>query len=83
MSRYQTINQPITVLGVYTNGQFVPKKFRWGQRVLHIDSITLTANTTDGGTKQRLVSVVSGSEVYRLRFDREQEKWWLEEIWVE
>lgn len=83
MATYERINEPIDVVGSYTHGHFTPKKFRWGQRVLHIDQITLQSDIKDGGVKKRLVSVAVGAELYRLEFNRDSEQWWLREVWVE
>lgn len=83
MSHYQTIHEKISVVGVYQHSHFTPKKFRWGQRVLRIDQITLQSDVKDGGIRQRFISVMVGQEVYRLCFNRETEEWWVEEIWIE
>ena len=83
MSEYQTIHEKISIVGVYANGHFIPKKFRWGERVLRIDQITLQSDVKDGGIRQRFISVMVNNEVYRLCFNRETEDWWVEEVWVE
>ncbi len=80
---YQTVDEAIDVIGSYSHGKFVPKKFRWGKRVLVVDQITLQSDTKDGGVRKRLVSVVVDKEVYRLEFNRESEQWYLREMWVE
>jgi len=71
------------MVGSYTQGHFKPRKFRWHSRILPIDQITLQSDVKDGDVKKRLFSVVVGSEVYRLEFNRDSEQWWLKEIWVE
>lgn len=83
VSHYQVINEPIAVVGSYDQGRFTPYKFRWGRRVLPIETITLQAETRDGGVKKRLLSILSGNDLYRLEFNRESEEWYLREIWVE
>jgi hypothetical protein len=80
---YQTIAESVSVAGVYHQGSFVPKKFKWRHRTLSIDEITLVSDVTDGGVKKRLYGVVVANEVYRLEFDRDNENWLLAEIWVE
>lgn len=80
---YQIIHEQIEVAGVYNHLKFTPKKFKWKNKVYSIKEITLTAEMKDGGVKKRFFSVVSQGEVYRVIFDRENEKWWLEEKWVE
>ena len=46
---YQTISEPIEVAGVYTRSTFIPKKFRWKDRIYPIQEITLKSDTKDGG----------------------------------
>lgn len=80
---YQTVDEAIDVVGSYSHGRFVPKKFRWGKRVLVINQVTLQSDTKDGDVRKRLVSVTVGKEVYRLEFNRENEQWYLREVWAE
>jgi hypothetical protein len=80
---YQTIHEPIAVVGVYDHHTFTPKKFKWQHRYLKIDQITLTSNIKDGGVRKRFYSVVCGANVYRIEFNREDETWLLEEVWCD
>ncbi len=80
---YQNVHDPIAVAGVYQQGRFHPKKFNWRGKIYKVDQITLTANFKDGGVKQRIYSVQSGANLYRLLFNRENEGWYLEELWLE
>ena len=80
---YHTVDEAIDVVRSYGHGKFVPKKFRWGKRILMIDQVTMQSDIKDGGVRKRLVSVTVGNEVYRLEFNRESEQWYLREMWVE
>lgn len=80
---YHTVDEAIDVVGSYSHGKFMPKKFRWGKRVLIINQVTMQSDIKDGGVRKRLVSVAVGPEVYRLEFNRETEQWYLREVWVE
>lgn len=80
---YQPINEKISVVGIYDQSQFTPKKFKWRGRVYPISEITLTADTKDGGVRNRLYSVVAEANVYRIKFNRDSEAWLLEEVWYE
>lgn len=80
---YQTISESIDVVGVYTKNTFTPKKFRWKSKEYWINQITLKSDTKDGGIKKRLYSVLVGQDLYRLSFNRENESWTLEEIWID
>lgn len=80
---YQTIHEKIAVIGVYNQGTFVPRKFQWQRRVYPVAQVTLTSDYKDGGVAKRMYSVASGANVYRLLFDRQDEQWFVEEVWCE
>ena len=80
---YQMIHEPISVIGVYNQGKFCLKKFKWREQTYNVDQTTLIANLQDGGVKQRMYSVQSGVNVYRILFNRETEIWQLAEIWLD
>lgn len=80
---YQTIHETIAVAGVYDRAKFLPKSFVWRQRKRAVSEITLMANINDGGIKKRHYAVIAENNLYRLLFDRQNEVWWLEEIWME
>jgi len=80
---YQKIDQLIWVAGSYQKAKFKPIKFKWQNREIKIDRITLISDFKDGAIKKRYYSVVAGSELYRLEFNRDSENWYLREIWVE
>lgn len=86
---YQTIGEKIEVICHYGGsvaglaGKLKPLKFRWQGQVYSIQQITLATDTKDGGVRKRLYSVMSGGNVYRLSFNRDNESWSLEEIWME
>ena len=80
---FQAIQEKIAVIGVYDRANFTPKKFKWHTREYFIEEITLKADIKDGNVKKRMYSVLSKGNLYRLLFNRDQEIWFLEEIWCE
>lgn len=80
---YQTIGEAIKVIGVYRQQTFYPRKFLWHQKEYPIEKITFVTDLRDGTTRKRRYSVVSGANAYRLLFNRTEETWVLEELWVE
>lgn len=80
---YQTINEDISVLGIYSHSKFTPKKFKWKDKTFAIKEITLINDTKDGIIKKRLYSVISQANLYRLEFNRETEKWRILEVWCD
>lgn len=83
MSHYERINETIAVVGSYNQGCFIPKKFKWKNKIFTIQQITLQSDVKDGAVKKRYFSVIAGAECYRLEFNRDNEQWWLRELWVE
>lgn len=80
---YQTIDEVIVVAGVYKPGGFYPVKFQWRQRTYQIEKTTFITELKDGGVRQRMYSVLVKGTLYRLKFDRAAEQWWLQEVWCE
>lgn len=80
---YLTINEEISVVGIYTRSKFIPKKFKWKNNVFPIKEITLFNDVRDGYIKKRLYSVISDGNFYRLEFNRESERWLILEVWCE
>lgn len=80
---YQTIGEEISVIGVYQKSRFTPKKFKWQNNTLTITQVCSVHDFKDGGVKKRRFSVMSGSTLYLIEFDRDFEKWSLEQVWVE
>ncbi len=80
---YQTVNEEIEVAGVYSHSRFIPKKFKWNNKIFPIKEITLSNSVKDGLIKRRLYSVLSGVNLYRIEFNRESEQWKILEVWCE
>jgi hypothetical protein len=80
---YEPIGEKIAVVGAYNGGEFAPKKFRWREHLYPIQMITFVTDIRDGRTLKRRYCVTSGPQAYRLLFDRIEENWQLEELWVE
>lgn len=80
---YETVNEDISVAGVYSSGLFIPKKFKWREKIFPIKEITLSNTIKDGSIKKRLYSVMSGANLYRIEFNRDSENWKILEVWCE
>jgi hypothetical protein len=81
--QYLTIHETIQVAGVYAQAKFQPTAFVWSGKKWNISEVTAIVNQRDGGVELRHYSVVANQQVCRLLFNRDAEKWWLEEIWDE
>jgi hypothetical protein len=80
---YQRINEDITVAGVYHQTQFKPVWFEWRDKRYQINQVTLRSKVCDGGVISHLYSVQAGNDIYRLRFFDQEQKWILQQIWVD
>lgn len=91
---YQTISEAIWVLGIFKNASpaqhptnrgagFTPKKFKWNNRDYPIEAITSVHDFKDGGVEKRRYAVVSAGNLYLLEYNRREETWTLEQIWIE
>ncbi|MEP7167689.1 MAG: hypothetical protein ABI758_06980 [Candidatus Woesebacteria bacterium] len=80
---FQRIDEKVEVAGVYKAATFVPKKIKWGKKVLLIEKVTLISDIRDGAIRKRMYSLLCGGELYRVVFNRDTEIWILEEIWTE
>ncbi|MDQ5951125.1 MAG: hypothetical protein QG639_402 [Patescibacteria group bacterium] len=80
---YEPIHETISVIGVYKNAKFFPRKFLWADKEYFISQITFAADIRDGSVRKRQYSVVADNNSYRLLFDRAEEIWTLEEVWCE
>lgn len=80
---YQTISETINVLGIFRSGSFTPKKFNWQHQTYPIEEITSIHEVRDGGVVKRHYAIVSGSNLFLLEYNRNQETWKLAQIWSE
>lgn len=80
---YEPIHETISVIGVYKNAQFIPRKFLWRSKEYSVSQVTFVADVKDGSVRKRHYAVVVQSTAYRLLFDRAEETWSLEEVWCD
>ncbi|MFZ5376056.1 MAG: hypothetical protein ACOZAN_00095 [Patescibacteria group bacterium] len=80
---FTKIHQPIAVTGVYRRSGFIPRAFLWRDDQYRVEQVTFQTDFKDGDRKKRFYAVESGGNLYRLLFDREDESWFLEEVWCE
>lgn len=80
---FTKINEQVAVVGTYNHSTFIPKKFLWRDKVLKVDELTFVSDSREGSIKNRVYSVVSGGNVYRLHFNRETEEWMIAEVFCE
>jgi hypothetical protein len=80
---FTPISESIAVVGTYNQSKFHPRKFKWRDRVYPVEQLTFVTELKDGSVRQRIYSVMSGGNAYRLVFNRDTEDWQLAEVWCE
>lgn len=80
---YQPVQEKITVAGVFAQGKFEPKKFRWKNRTITIEEITMQARVRDAGVQKQFYSVLNQGNLYRLCYTLDSQEWELAEVWYE
>lgn len=78
---FTTIDESISVVGVFAAGEFKPHRFRWREQIYQIEEVTLLSKVRDGGVPQWHFSVVVKGNLYRLIFWPLQAQWRLAEVW--
>jgi len=74
------INDPINVWVFFKGVKVMPYVFFWRKRKIKIESINLIHTSKEGGDLIYHFSVSSGGNFYRLRFELENLKWFVEEV---
>ena len=74
------LSEPITVWAYFENGTVKPHTFFWKKRQIKVEKINLVHTTKNGFTPAYHFSVSSGGNFYRLAFDLESLKWFLEAV---
>ena len=76
-----TINEPIDVLTKFHNGQIVPLRIKWGERVYNVEKTTGSWFFREGDFKEYFFSViVTGDRVMEVHLDTRDMAWTLDRI---
>ena len=74
------INEAISIWVLFEKNLIKPHLFFWHGRKIKIDKINLVHTSKNGQSLFYHFSVSSGGNFYRLKFDTEKMKWFLEAI---
>jgi len=74
------LTEPINVWVYFKGGTLQPHTFFWGSRQIKVEKINLVHTTKNGQSPAYHFSVSSGGNFYRLAFDLESLKWFLEGV---
>ncbi|OGE37389.1 hypothetical protein A3F00_02850 [Candidatus Daviesbacteria bacterium RIFCSPHIGHO2_12_FULL_37_11] len=74
------LTEPINVWVFFKGGTLQPHTFFWKQRQIKVEKINLVHTTKNGQNLIFHFSVSSGGNFYKLAFDLESLKWFLEAV---
>lgn len=74
------IQEPINVWVFFKGNLIQPHTFFWKDRKIKIDKINLVHTSKEGASLFYHFSVSSGGNFYRLKFDTNKLKWFLEAV---
>lgn len=74
------IQEPINVWVLFKGSQIQPYYFFWHGRQIKVEKINLVHTSKNGARLFYHFSVSSGGNFYRLKFDTQKLKWFLEAV---
>lgn len=74
------ILEPINVWVLFKGNLIQPWCFFWHQRQIKVEKVNLVHTSKDGGNTFYHFSCSSGGNFYRLKFDTNSLKWFLEAV---
>ena len=80
MDNMLEIQESISVWVFFKNNSILPYSFFWKDRQIKVDKINLVHTSKNGAGVFYHFSVSSGGNFYRLRFEVDKMKWFLEMV---
>jgi hypothetical protein len=81
---FESLNDPIDVLTVFTAGSFEPLRFRWKGRVVRVRKVTGRWSRREGQSMLRYFSVEGvAADTYELFYDPRGPRWVLSRAWTD
>lgn len=74
------ISEPVNVWVFFKGTSIEPWCFFWNKRQIKVDKINLVHTSKDGSSVFYHFSISSGGNFYRLKFDTNKLKWFLEAV---
>jgi hypothetical protein len=80
---FESLNDPVDVLTVFTDGRVEPLRFRWKGKVIRVRRITGRWSRREGQSLLRYFSVEGpGADTYELCYDPRGPRWILSRAWT-
>lgn len=75
--------EPIEVIATFGKDGIFPRIIKWGQHTYKINSVNLVHAIKDGAIRVYFFSVFDGANSWKLGFNTESLKWWVEDFFQE
>lgn len=74
------LSEPINVWVFFKGNSIEPWCFFWNKRQIKVDKVNLVHTSKEGSSVFYHFSISSGGNFYRLKFDTQKLKWFLEAV---
>jgi len=74
-----TFMEPIEVIATFDQKGLIPRVMKWGHRQYKIASVNLVHTIKEGAVRIYFFSVSDGVNSWKLGFNTESLKWWIED----
>ncbi|OGE75982.1 MAG: hypothetical protein A3C85_00785 [Candidatus Doudnabacteria bacterium RIFCSPHIGHO2_02_FULL_48_21] len=74
--------EPVDVIATFTKDGIFPRVIKWGQRRYRILQVNLAHSIKDGAVRVYFFSVSDGANAWKLGFNTETLKWWVEDFYT-
>ena len=77
------MKESIEVIATFTKNGVFPRILRWGKRRYKITSVNLVHTIKEGAVRIYFFSVSDGGNAFKLGFNTENLRWWVEDFYSE
>jgi hypothetical protein len=80
---FESLNDSVDVLTIFTDGKFEPLRFRWKGKVVRVRKVTGSWSRREGQTLLRYFAVEGErADTYELCYDPRGPRWILSRAWT-
>lgn len=71
--------EPVDIIATFNQKGLLPRVMKWGQKQYKIASVNLVHTIKDGAVRIYFFSVSDGVNSWKLGFNTENLRWWVED----
>ena len=79
---YVLINDPISVVAVFSSGKIIPKFFIWKRKKFSVEEVTFFWRSKNGSDRILHFAVTTSDSVYEISYNLKTSAWRLEKAYV-